>query len=180
MVVVEARDGSPSPSRVVVLGISGGGKSTTAALLGQALGLPVFHLDATYWRAGRPGDPAELHAAVLSLIAQDRWVIDGNYLRSGALRERVERAEALVVVDAARFKALWRVTWRYLRQRLGGRSDHGNPARLSPGFVRWIWRWPRDHGHLIAWLVEQAPGTPLFVVRSRDDVDRLISDLRPD
>jgi adenylate kinase family enzyme len=159
------------------MGIAGGGKSTAAAALGHALGLPVFHLDAIHWRTGRPCDPAELHAEVLRLIAQDRWVIDGNYLTSG-LADRLQRAEAVVVVEASRSKALWRVTGRYLRQRLGRGGDHGNPPKLSPGFVRWIWNWPRNHPNLITTLKEQAPGTPVAVVGSREDLCRLIGELR--
>ncbi len=38
--------------RLAIVGCAGAGKSTLARLLGQILGLPVFHLDALFWRPG--------------------------------------------------------------------------------------------------------------------------------
>ncbi len=38
--------------RIAILGCSGGGKSTLARALGEALDLPVVHLDQLYWLPG--------------------------------------------------------------------------------------------------------------------------------
>jgi adenylate kinase family enzyme len=42
--------------RVVVLGRGGAGKSTFAARLGMATGIPVVELDALFWRPDRAAD----------------------------------------------------------------------------------------------------------------------------
>jgi adenylate kinase family enzyme len=169
---------SRPPQRIAVMGISGGGKSTVAAELGRALGLPVVHLDSIQWRTGIEADPDEFRAEELQAIARDQWVMDGNYLTSGAVTERLRRADAVVVVDANRWIALRRAARRYLRQRRGAMTQHGNPPRLSPEFVRWILNWRRNHPQFVESIRRHAPDTPLIVVRSREDLKRLTEELR--
>ncbi|MDP2124712.1 MAG: topology modulation protein, partial [Parvibaculum sp.] len=38
--------------RILVIGCSGGGKSTLARALGEKLALPVVHLDVLFWKPG--------------------------------------------------------------------------------------------------------------------------------
>src|SRR2546423_6449869 len=45
--------------RVLVVGSAGAGKTTFATRLGQALGLPVIHLDSEYWRPGWQQTPED-------------------------------------------------------------------------------------------------------------------------
>jgi adenylate kinase family enzyme len=163
--------------RLAVMGISGGGKSTLAVRLGEALDLPVHHLDTIQWRTGTPAEPDEFRAAELKLIAQDRWIIDGNYLTAGAIDERLRRADAVVVVHTGRLTALGRVTRRYLRQRIGSGARHGNPPRLSPDFIRWIWNWRRTHPDFVESLRRRVPHTPVLVVDGSRDALRALTEL---
>ena len=45
--------------RVLVIGISGAGKSTFTRALGVRTGLPVIHLDTEFWRPGWTVTPRE-------------------------------------------------------------------------------------------------------------------------
>src|SRR5215213_9520835 len=97
------------------MGMAGAGKSTLAVALGRAIGAPVHHLDAHYWKPGWvASSPDELRQAVLELVVQDSWVIDGNYWKA-ALEERLERADAVVVMTVPRRLAMWRIVRRSLR-----------------------------------------------------------------
>jgi adenylate kinase family enzyme len=154
--------------RVAVLGMPGAGKTTVALALGRQLGAPVFHLDALYWKPGWVASSwDELRAAQRELLADERWVIDGNYA-AGGLEERLERADLIVVVMTSRRRSLARVVRRSLRHRGTTRPDlgDGKPERLRLDFLRWVWRWERNHPGFVERLEREAAATPVVVVRT--------------
>ena len=104
-----------SLDRVIVVGSSGAGKSTVARALSQRLGSHHVELDALYWLPDwkpRPAD--EFQAAVGRAIAQDRWVVDGNY---APVREIVwPKATAIVWLNYSFATVFAQVTRRTLRR----------------------------------------------------------------
>ncbi len=75
-----SRDTDPVMRRVLIIGSGGAGKSVLAVRAGQALGLPVIHLDQENWRPGWVETPRdEWHARVDVLLAREYWIMDGNY-----------------------------------------------------------------------------------------------------
>jgi adenylate kinase family enzyme len=99
--------------RIIILGPSGSGKSTLAEAISRARGLAAVHLDrlhhlpGTDW-APRPGEEFDrLHAAA---IADERWVMDGNY--SSLLPSRLERATGVIRLELPTALSLF----RYLRR----------------------------------------------------------------
>lgn len=127
--------------RILIIGSGGAGKSTFARALGDATGLPVIHLDQLYWRPGwvEPPKP-EFHATLERVMAEPRWILDGNY--SGSLAMRIAAADAIVWLDPPRVVCLAGVVKRRLRG--GPRPDvpAGCPEHLSWEFVTWIWNYP--------------------------------------
>lgn len=134
--------------RVWVIGCSGAGKSTLAAAIGQRLGLPHHELDGIFhqpnWQQ-MPDD--EFRERVTAIIAEPRWVLDGNYfVRTGAAP--VERVETIVWLDLPRLTTLRRVTTRTAR-RVARREElwNGNREPLSnlyrfgsdENVIRWSW-----------------------------------------
>src|SRR5215212_5460573 len=97
--------------RVLVIGSRGSGKSTLAKELAKRTGLRLIHLDQQYWRSGwvEPSKE-EWRGQVEVLIAQDRWVMDGNY--GGTLELRLARADTVIDLQ---FPA-WLCVWRILRR----------------------------------------------------------------
>jgi hypothetical protein len=83
---------------VLVDGVMGSGKSTSARALAARTGLPVIHLDLHYWKPGwvRPTDGEWLERQRI-LLAGEAWIIDGNY--NETLPLRLERAETVVYLD---------------------------------------------------------------------------------
>ena len=161
------------PRRVLVLGNSGSGKSTLARRLGPALGLPVVHLDAMYWRPGWVDPrPAEWVETVADAAAADAWVIDGTYSRT--LDARLTRADAVVLLDLPRPLCLWRVLARRVRYHGRTRPDmaDGCPERITFGFLLWVWRYPRRTGTALRHrLATSADGRPVVVLRTRRQVE---------
>ena len=66
--------------KIAVIGYSGSGKSTLAKHLGEETGYPVLYLDKVNFLPGwQERDRAEARAMVTAFMAQDNWIIDGNY-----------------------------------------------------------------------------------------------------
>jgi adenylate kinase family enzyme len=84
--------------RVLILGSPGAGKSTLARRLAERTGLPVIHLDAEYWQPGwvEP-EPAAWAGTVSRLVERPRWIMDGNY--GGTRAIRIAAADTAIYLD---------------------------------------------------------------------------------
>jgi adenylate kinase family enzyme len=173
-----ARDALRGCRRILIIGTCGAGKSTLASALGNALDLPVIHLDHLYWRPGWvESPPDEFDAALAGVLAQDRWIIDGQYL--GTLGTRVRACDAIVWLDPPRAVCIAGVVARRLRHLAGTRADmaSGCPERFQLEFVRWIWRSPTRAPKIRAELERaRSDGKVVIHLRSRDEAVQLTAD----
>jgi adenylate kinase family enzyme len=125
--------------RIVIIGSSGSGKSTLAVRLGQALDVPVHHLDRLFWQPGWQETPQdEWRALQERLCAERQWIMDGNY--SGTLDVRLAACDTVVWLDLPTWVCLASVLWRVLRHRGRVRPDMGEgcPERFDWAFLQWI------------------------------------------
>ncbi len=159
--------------RVLVLGCPGAGKSTLARSLGEALSLPVVHLDKLWWKSGWINrTEGEFDALLDTVLLGEEWVIDGNYLRT--LPRRLERCDAVVLLDYPRQVCLFRALRRILSWRGRTRPDMAAdcPERLDGEFVRWIWEFHRTQRPQVLELLDGWTGEK-HVFRSPKDCARL-------
>lgn len=120
--------------RICILGPSNSGKSTLAAAIGRARGLPVVHIDQLHHQPDShwvPRPSSEFLALHDAAVLADRWVIEGNYL--GCLPQRLAHATGLILLDISAPLALL----RYLRRTLFERHRFGG---LEGGTERMNWR----------------------------------------
>ncbi len=125
--------------RVLIIGCGGAGKSYVATELGRATGISVIHLDRLYWKPGwQEPSNAEWDRIVRAAVAGDRWIMDGNY--GGTLALRLARADTVIFLDFPRRRCLARVLKRRVGSLWQARPDmaDGCPERLNWEFVRWI------------------------------------------
>lgn len=130
--------------RVLIVGNSGGGKSTLARRLGERLGLPVVHLDILFWKPGWvESEDAPFREAVAAALAGPAWICDGNFGSSWDLR--MPLSDTIVWIDQPRALCLARAIWRMITYRKGGRPDiaEGCPETLDFAFYRFIWTYDR-------------------------------------
>ncbi|QRN96837.1 DNA topology modulation protein [Archangium violaceum] len=162
--------------RVLVIGSGGAGKSTFATRLAQLTGLPLVHLDALYWKPGWVETPKEEWSRTMGqLIAEERWVMDGNY--GGTLEQRLAACDTVVFLDLPRTVCLWRVIMRRVRFHRRARPDmsEGCPERLTWEFVRWIWTYPAERRpRILQRLSKLEAGQRVFVLRSSSEVEKFL------
>lgn len=133
--------------RIAVVGNSGTGKTFLARRVARCLQVPHAELDSLFHQAGWTElDTAEFRRLVGVLVAEPRWVIDGNYRQ---VRDLVwARADTVVWLDLPRRVVMRRIIWRTLSRAVSRRVLwNGNRERLREtlswqperSIIRWSW-----------------------------------------
>lgn len=161
--------------RVLVIGCSGAGKSTTAVRLGATLSLPVHHLDQLFWQPGWREAPREQFDDNLArVLAEASWVIDGYFSRT--LPQRLEAADTVLWLDFSTGACLRGVLTRWVRFRGRQRPDMGLncPEKIDWPFLWYVVRWRARHQQPLARQLAKAAshGVRVCRVHSRAELDR--------
>lgn len=122
--------------RIAIVGTSGSGKTTLARQLAALLGVPHVELDAFQWQPDwTPLDQGSFRERLAEALADDGWVVDGNYY---SLRDlTLARADTLIWLDYPLPLVLWRVTSRTAQRIItGAELWNGNHERLGSVFSR--------------------------------------------
>lgn len=126
--------------KIIVTGVSAGaGKSTFARKLGEALDIPVYHLDSYYWKPGWKEAPEEeFIKSQKEITAKEKWIIEGNY--SSTLSVRTEPADTIIYINQPLYKCLYRVMKRRIQFHNKSRPDiaNGCPEKLDWKFIKFI------------------------------------------
>ena len=84
--------------KIIVIGCPGSGKSTFSRRLSALFGLPVVHLDLLFWNADRTTvSRGTFDERLEKALAEDEWIIDGNYART--LERRLSSCDAVFFLD---------------------------------------------------------------------------------
>ena len=163
----------------MIIGGSGSGKSWLAKMLGTITGLPVFHIDPMYWKAGWvQRDMAETHQMVRSVAELDHWIFEGN--NSSSFADRLDRADHLVFLDFPTWLRVWGVFTRTIQSYGKTRPDmaEGCPERYDWAFTKWVlFGYPRGGGRdrCINAFKTAPEGVQKYHLKSRRDVKRFLA-----
>jgi adenylate kinase family enzyme len=128
--------------RVLIIGPCGSGKSTLARELAPRMSLPLVHMDHLGWQAGWvETEKAELHARLADAVAQEEWLIEGNY--GSTLAPRLARADTVIYLDFPIRLCLARLIRRVATHRGQSRPDmpEGCPERFDLAFFWYVMTW---------------------------------------
>ncbi len=132
--------------RISVIGVSGSGKTTTAAQIAHRLEIPHVELDALYWGSNWREAPLELfRERVTRALRGAAWVVDGNYSK---VRDIVwGRADTVVWLDYALLVIMWQLVRRTLQRSLTQEELwSGNRESLRRAFF--------DRESILLWALE--------------------------
>ena len=80
--------------KVIVIGSPGAGKSTFVRSLRDVTDLPLYYLDMLWHKPDRTNrSRPDFDIALDEIIEKDRWIIDGNYLRT--LEKRLKACDTI-------------------------------------------------------------------------------------
>ena len=123
-------------ARIAILGGGGAGKSTLARRLGQALGLPVIHLDRLVYGPNWSRNPPDLVRERLAGLLGDAWIVDGTYAETAPLT--LPRADLVLWLDQPTWRRLYR-SWRKTRDHRGKpRADRPDDSEEAFGWGKTI------------------------------------------
>jgi adenylate kinase family enzyme len=169
------------PTRIVIIGNSGSGKSHLAKLLSKICSVPIIHLDQLFWTPGgfnekRPKD--EVKIEVEQKRKGDSWIAEGVF---GELAELfLSRAQMLVYLDMD-----WTACHASLMTRGSESSRQLDPVKAEENFKNLLlWAeqyWTRTNscsraGHLR--LFDDFSGLK-FKFNTRAEVDEFIKQQSP-
>ena len=125
--------------RVIVIGCGGAGKSTFSRNLSDNLDIPVYHLDKLFWNRGWISTPQdEFDNKIQELANRDKWIIDGNYIRTFDMR--AERADTIIFINMPTYVCFYRVIKRRVMYKDKSRPDmaEGCPEGIDFEFFKWV------------------------------------------
>lgn len=158
--------------KVLVIGCPGAGKSTFARKLTEKTGLPLYYLDMIWHKVDRTTvSTEEFDTALSEIMNHDRWILDGNYLRT--LPMRLEKADTVFFFDLPLDVCLSGAIERLGKERV---DMPWEDDVLDEEFRQWITDFPETQLPIINLLLETYGGN---VVRflSRQEADEYISRL---
>ena len=159
--------------RVAVIGCSGGGKSTFSRALRDRVGLPLYHLDAIYWKADRTTLPKEEFCAIQrQIIEKDEWIIDGNY--GSTIEWRIAACDILFFLDYPAEVCL-----------AGVRARRGQKRSDMPWveegdddeFLEFIRAFETESRPRILELIEKYPDKTVVTFRTREEAEGYLREL---
>jgi hypothetical protein len=129
-------------SRIVVIGNSGGGKSTLARKLAVRKGLRYIEIDRLLWQDGWVPTPTDIYARQhREITEEEEWLIDGLG-QQAPIPERLRRATEIVLIDLPLWVHFWLAAERQIAW-ARGTLEHA-PAGIAEmprtqGLFKTIW-----------------------------------------
>ena len=162
--------------RVAVIGCPGSGKSTLSRRLRDATGLPLYHLDAIFWRPDRTSVPKEEFREIQrEILAGDTWIIDGNY--QSTIEWRISACDLLILLDYPTELCLEGVRARRGQKR----SDLPWVEGEEDGeFLDFIRSFQTESRPRILELIRKYPEKAVLIFQTRDEADGFLASLRPE
>lgn len=163
--------------RILVVGCSGGGKSTLSMELASRLDLLYVSIDRdVLWLPGwvERGKPAQ-RALIENAIAGERWILDGT--NPSTFDIRLPRTDIAIWVRMPRWLCLWGVFTRYLKWvgRTRPEMAPGCPEKIDWKFLHFIWTFERRFSpRIAAGFARHGPDVPVFQLKSRRQMRALL------
>ncbi len=165
-------------NRIMVIGNSGGGKTTLSLKIAARFDLEYISMDRDVrWLPGwKVRERDEQRRIIRDLVARDRWVMDGTGPSSFDLR--VPTADLIIWLRVPRLQALTCLASRVVGNfgRVRPAMAEGCPEPIPDlAFLTFIWRFDQDTAPRILNEIEAfGADVPVVVLRARREASELL------
>ncbi len=165
--------------KIAVIGSAGSGKSVLARALGEITQIPVYHLDAWYWKPGwKPSVDEEWEAVQRELVQRGQWIMDGMYTKS--LSIRLTACDTVIFLDLPQWLTTYRAIKRSLQYRGQTRPDlaEGCVETWSWEFVKFVWTFRQKKRSEVLHTLQAFPTHAVITLRTPREVRDFLKRLR--
>ena len=175
--LAQAADYVRRAKRILVVGCSGGGKSTLSLQIAARFGLAYVSIDRdVLWLPGwKQRDRAEQRAIILSKVEGERWIMDGT--NPSTFDIRLPRTDFVIWVRMPRLLCIWGAVSRWIKWigRTRPEMAPGCREKVDWEFLRFIWTFEEKFTpRVVTGLVEHGPDVPVFQLTSRRQMRELL------
>ncbi|MDQ3382788.1 MAG: adenylate kinase [Actinomycetota bacterium] len=168
--------------RILVYGVTGSGKTTLAARIAEATGIPWTSVDDLTWERNWVQVPeAEQRRRIGEIVAGPEWVLDTAY--ASWLDLPLSRVELIVALDYPRWVSLQRLLRRTAarvtdqRPICNGNVETLRGAFSSDSIIGWHFRsFARKRARIRAWVADPS-GPPVVHLLSPRHTERWLAGL---
>lgn len=158
--------------KVIVIGCPGSGKSTFARRLRDLTGLPLFYLDQIWHKPDKTNVTAdEFDSTLAKILQKDRWIVDGNYIRT--LETRLKECDTVFFLD---FPVA--VCIQGVESRIGKRREDMPwiEEEFEEAFRQWILDFPKESRPRILDALERCRNEKtVFIFQTREEIQEYLS-----
>nr|WP_133706221.1 AAA family ATPase [Rhizobium sp. BK313] len=163
--------------RILVIGCSGGGKSTLSQEIAARFGLSYISIDRdVLWLPGWvQRDRPEQRSIIAEKILGERWIMDGTNTSSFDLR--LPRTDIVIWVRMPRLLCIWGALSRWLKWigRTRPEMAPGCNERVEWQFLQFIWTFEEKYTpRIVAALAQHGPNVPVLQLTSRGRMRELL------
>lgn len=165
-------------ARVMVVGSSGGGKTTLSRRVAGHINAEYFSIDRDVrWLPNwSQRDGEEQHRILKEIVVRERWVLDGS--NPSTFEMRLPRTDLVIWMRLPRLACLMGVARRVAKHYGRVRPDmaDGCPEPLpNLEFLKYIWTFEQRHAPLFLRNFDRyGPAVPIFQVKSRAEANHLL------
>jgi len=155
-------------NKVIVLGCPGSGKSTFARKLHACTGLPLYYLDQIWWKSDRTHiDRDEFDLKLSAILAEEKWIIDGNYSRTYEVR--MKECDTIFFLNYGVEECLLGI-----HERMGKKREDMPwiEEKEDPELMELVLRFSADNVPVIMELINRYSDKDCHIFNSRDEADQ--------
>ncbi len=164
-------------NRILVMGCSGGGKSTLSLKLAARFGLAYISIDRDIlWLPGWvERGKEEQRAIIVAKVRGERWIMDGT--TPSTFDVRLPRTDLVIWVRMPRLLCVWGVVSRWIKWMGRTRPEMapGCIEKVDWEFLRFIWTFEEKFTpRVLAGLAAHGAEVPVLQVKSRGEMRQLL------
>jgi adenylate kinase family enzyme len=164
-------------NRVLVMGCSGGGKSTLSQKIAARFGLAYVSIDRdVLWLPGwveRAKD--EQRAIIVARVQEERWILDGT--NPSTFDVRLPHTDFVIWVRMPRVICVWGVISRWIKWMGRTRPEMapGCIEKVDWEFLRFSWTFEEKFApRVLTGLAQHGPDVPVLQLTSRRQMSELL------